>query len=246
MLYTGRCWIERLPRMDTWSHVCLATILVICSCIGGARAQDPAKVAPSMYKVLFENDDARVIEVTGKPGDKSARNAHPDHVVYAINPGKVKFTLADGKTKEVSMKAGDVLWSAAETHESLLVEGKDFKVVVIELKKAPAAGAKPSKVADADDQAKSAADITKVLLDNDRVRVLETNLKPGGKLPKHAHPAHVVYAFTPAKVKFTNFPDQKTTEKSMEAGQAFAIGPVTHTVENVGTTDAHSLLVEIK
>jgi quercetin dioxygenase-like cupin family protein len=214
--------------------------------MGLARAQDPVKVAPGMYKVLFENDDARVIEVTGKPGDKSAKHSHPDHVVYAITAGKVKFTGGDGKSKEVSMKAGEVLWSPGETHESELIEGKDFKVVVIELKESPAGGAKPSKLADADDQAKSSADITKVLLDNDRVRVLETRLKPGGKLPKHAHPAHAVYAFTPAKVKFTTYPDEKTSEKSMEAGQAFVSGPVTHVVENVGTTDAHSLLVEIK
>ena len=242
----GDSWIEGCPRIGSRSHVGLAMVLALCTCTSLSRAQDPVKIAPGMYKVLFENDDARVIEVTGKPGDKSARHAHPDHVVYAVNAGKVKFTLADGKTKEVSMKAGEVLWSPAETHESELVEGKDFKVVVVELKKSPAAGAKPVKLADADDQAKSAADITKVLLDNDRVRVLETRLKPGGKLPKHAHPAHAVYAFTPATVKFTTYPDEKTAEKSMEAGQSFVSGPVTHTVENVGKTDAHSLLVEIK
>jgi hypothetical protein len=33
-----------------------------------AAAQDPLKAAPNMYKLLFENDRVRVMEVTFKPG----------------------------------------------------------------------------------------------------------------------------------------------------------------------------------
>jgi len=247
MLQPSRCSIKSVAQMGPLSRGSLATIVAaLCVFISSTRAQDPVKVAPGNYKVVFENNDARVIEVTGKPGDKVAMHSHPDHVVYAVNPSKVKFTDADGKTKDVEMKAGEAKWVAAEAHESQVVDGKDFKVVIVELKKVPAPGAKPAKVPDAEDQAKTSPDCTKVLLDNDRVRVLESRLKPGGKLPKHSHPAQIVYGITGGKVKFTTYPDEKTVEKTMDAGHAFAGGPVTHAVENIGPTDAHSLIVELK
>lgn len=245
MLGVYRSWVAGLSLISPLSCFSLAAMVASLSVgISAARAQDPAKVASDNYKVIFENDDVRVLEVTGKAGDKGAMHSHPDHVVYAMNACKVKFTFADGKSKDVDMKAGEAKWTPAETHESQILDGKDFKVVIFEMKKP--AGAKPSKMADAEDQAKTSADVTKVILENDRVRVLETRLKPGAKLIKHSHPAHVAYAVSSAKVKFTTFPGDQTDEKSMAAGQAFATGPVTHVVENIGSTDAHSLLVEIK
>jgi quercetin dioxygenase-like cupin family protein len=42
------------------------------------------------------------------------------------------------------------------------------------------------------DLVKVAPKICKVLLENDRVRVLEIRFKPGGKLPMHSHPAYIV------------------------------------------------------
>ena len=34
-------------------------------------AEDAAKVAPHVYKVLFENERVRMLEVTMEPGDSS-------------------------------------------------------------------------------------------------------------------------------------------------------------------------------
>jgi len=53
------------------------------------------------------------------------------------------------------------------------------------------------------DPAKVAGDIYKVLLENDRVRVLEAKLKPGDKTALHSHPANIIYSFTDSKAKFT-------------------------------------------
>ena len=47
----------------------------------------------------------------------------------------------------------------------------------------------------AQDLAKVAPNTTKVLLDNDRVRVLEVQYKPGEKAAMHSHPASLVYTF---------------------------------------------------
>src|SRR5260221_414046 len=73
----------------------------------------------------------------------------------------------------------------------------------------------------------------KVLLENERVRVLEYHLKAGEKEPMHSHPAGVVYVLSGARVKFT-YPDGRTEEKPAASGETFWREPTTHAVENVG------------
>lgn len=85
----------------------------------------------------------------------------------------------------------------------------------------------------------------KVLLENDQVRVLEYHLKPGEKEPMHTHPAGVVYIFGDAKMK-TSYPDGRTEEIAGGAGEAHWRNPVTHALENIGTTEAHALAIDVK
>jgi quercetin dioxygenase-like cupin family protein len=95
----------------------------------------------------------------------------------------------------------------------------------------------------AQDLAKVSPD-AKVLFENDRVRVLEVQHQPGGKEPMHSHPAYVAYSFTNATAK-TTFPDGKTAVKDRKAGSVTWGEPVTHSVENVGTTEFHMLVIEL-
>jgi quercetin dioxygenase-like cupin family protein len=95
------------------------------------------------------------------------------------------------------------------------------------------------------DPVKSSPQYYKVLLDNDQVRVLEYRLKPGEKEAIHSHPAGVVYAFNDAKTKTTVI-DGKVTEGSGKAGDVFWRNPITHSLENIGNTEVHSLAVELK
>jgi quercetin dioxygenase-like cupin family protein len=97
----------------------------------------------------------------------------------------------------------------------------------------------------AQDPAKVAPNNYKVLLENDRVRVLEFQSKPGDKIGMHSHPDCVLYSFSGGKTKFT-YPDGKTTEREGQAGQAIWRNAETHATENVGTGELHILLVELK
>jgi beta-alanine degradation protein BauB len=100
------------------------------------------------------------------------------------------------------------------------------------------------RMAMSQDLAKVSSD-AKVLFENDRVRVLDVQHQPGGKEPMHTHPAYVAYSFTNATAK-TTFPDGKTVVKERKAGEATWGEPVTHSVENVGTTEFHMLVIELK
>ena len=85
----------------------------------------------------------------------------------------------------------------------------------------------------------------KVLLENERVHVLDFHLKKGAKENSHAHPAAVTYVLTPFKIRFT-FPDGSTRIREARAGEVFYGDALIHASENIGDTDAHGLLIEMK
>lgn len=97
----------------------------------------------------------------------------------------------------------------------------------------------------AQDPVKVAPDVYKAVVDNERTRVLEIHVKPGGKSAMHSHPEHLIIGMTPCKVKFT-LPDGKTETVELKTGQTVWSGPVTHSAENVGSNECHVLNVEFK
>jgi quercetin dioxygenase-like cupin family protein len=84
-----------------------------------------------------------------------------------------------------------------------------------------------------------------VKADDERVRVLEYRLKPGQKETMHSHPRYVVYFFGPANLRAT-LGDGKTSDSSVTAGEVLVRDALTHAVENIGDTELHALLVELK
>ena len=85
----------------------------------------------------------------------------------------------------------------------------------------------------------------KVLLDNDRVRVLEVRAQPGTKSALHTHPAYVAVAISDGQYRFTS-PDGKNIEIKLTAGQAGFFGAVEHATEIIGTSEGHIVLIELK
>jgi len=85
----------------------------------------------------------------------------------------------------------------------------------------------------------------KVLIENERVKVMEVTIPPGGKLPKHTHPAYVAYPMNPARAKIT-FPDGSTRIVELVKGNAVYSEGATHEVENIGSTELFNLEIEIK
>ena len=85
----------------------------------------------------------------------------------------------------------------------------------------------------------------KVLLENDRVRVLEVRAQPGAKSAMHTHPNYVVVAVSDAKYRFTS-PDGKSIEVQAKPGQTLFSDPIEHATEIIGTSEAHIVLIELK
>ena len=85
-----------------------------------------------------------------------------------------------------------------------------------------------------------------LLLENDRVRVMEIKLKPGQKAPMHNHPHdHVVYVKNDAKLKLS-FLDGTTSVVELKAGKTFWLEAGSHETENVGATPGDNIVIELK
>ena len=88
-------------------------------------------------------------------------------------------------------------------------------------------------------------DVYSVLFENERVRLLDVRLKPGGVSPLHSHPAFIAYNLTDAKVRVT-LANGESREVDLRAGEADWNEGETHAAENIGETECHVLNLELK
>src|SRR5688572_5837190 len=85
----------------------------------------------------------------------------------------------------------------------------------------------------------------KVEFENANVRVLRVKIGPGEKSIMHQHPNAVAVFQSNGRGKFT-FPDGKTEERDIVAGQAIWTPAITHLPENIGSTAFEVILIELK
>ena len=88
-------------------------------------------------------------------------------------------------------------------------------------------------------------DMFDVLLENERVRVLETRIAPGKGHGMHWHPEHLIYTLSPYQVQDT-FTDGSTKRIERVAGELLWGYELIHAMDNIGETSAHALIIELK
>jgi len=86
---------------------------------------------------------------------------------------------------------------------------------------------------------------TKVLIENDQVRVVQIETAPGEVTPWHSHPDYLLYALTDGKLETTD-KGKPPTVLNLKAGEALFMPAVTHMAKNVGTTTVKLILTELK
>ena len=83
----------------------------------------------------------------------------------------------------------------------------------------------------------------RLVLQNDRVRVLEMTLNAGEIDEEHSHPPEAVYFITGGRLRI-HLPDGTAVEAEVADGSAMWHEAWTHRVENIGTTDVRAVIVE--
>jgi oxalate decarboxylase/phosphoglucose isomerase-like protein (cupin superfamily) len=112
----------------------LLLLVGVCFAASGAMAQDPVKVDPQHYKVIFENDQVRVLRIHYGPHEKSVMHVHPNAVVVYESDAHMKMTTPDGKSVVSDGKAGDSQWTPAGAHLPENAGDKPVDAVLVELK----------------------------------------------------------------------------------------------------------------
>jgi hypothetical protein len=87
-------------------------------------------------------------------------------------------------------------------------------------------------------------DLYRVLMENDRVRVLEYRDRPGDRTAPHAHPDSVMVTLSSFRRLLGAGGREVTVE--LQAGVTRWLASQEHYGENIGATESHAIFVELK
>ena len=91
---------------------------------------DPVKASPNNYRLLFEDDVHRVLEMSLKAGEKGNEHSHPSEVVYFISGSLVRIHQPDGQPVLAYIPDGRVMAHEPWTHTVENADGKDIKAII--------------------------------------------------------------------------------------------------------------------
>ena len=94
---------------------------------------DPVETNPNNYKVVFENDQVRVLEYTDIPGHITTPHYHPDSVLYTLSSFRRRLHSEHGQT-DMEIAAGTTGWLPAQTHAGENIGNTNTHVIFVELK----------------------------------------------------------------------------------------------------------------
>ena len=86
---------------------------------------------------------------------------------------------------------------------------------------------------------------TKVLLENEKFRVVETRSKPGEKNEMKAGSDRIIYSFNPGKSRI-HYPEGKTEDVEFKAGDVRYRKADKSQSENIGKTETRNLVITAK
>jgi beta-alanine degradation protein BauB len=96
----------------------------------------------------------------------------------------------------------------------------------------------------ADDPVRSNPELYRVVMENERVRVLEYRDQPGDRTAPHSHPDSVMITFTSFRRRLVH--GERQAEVELDAGTVRWLDAQEHAGENIGQTETHSFFVELK
>lgn len=111
-------------------------ILLGCLCMLSASPthQDPAAVDSSIYNIKLNNERVRVFVVVFKPGQSIAVHKHPDHVVHALQGGRLMIHEVGKDPVTIDVATGATMFLPAQSHSAKNMGKTTLRLLVTELK----------------------------------------------------------------------------------------------------------------
>ena len=220
--------------------VLAATFIFAVPSVAQSQQLDSTTADPQHHKVVFENDQVRVVHYLIGPGETTAKHSHPNSVAVYLTDATGKVTTEDGKTSEAHATKGTAAWRPATTHVYQNIGDKPIEGILVE-PRSPHSELPAGSV----DETSVAPGHAKVVFENEQVRVVHYLIQPGQKIAMHGHPDNVQIALTDATAESTS-PDNKTTTAPSKAGEVRWRPALQHSVVNTGSTPIEGFLVEMK
>jgi hypothetical protein len=118
--------------------VLTAATLVLGSGAAFSQSGEPTyKADPDVYKVIFEDQNFRVISATWKAGTTDKPHTHPlPSVIYSLTDCTQKLHAADGQTRDINSKAGasTAVRVIPQPHTAQNVGSADCRAIFVERK----------------------------------------------------------------------------------------------------------------
>ena len=136
-------------------------------------------------KVLVDNEWVKVSRVIDQPGYRRGSHSHKDTVVLALSDHRRR--VVGEKPVELDIKAGQAMWFVDVTHSEENIGKAKGELLIVEVKKRSSPEAEAAKWPDSLDAVAAAPGNHRVVLENERVRVLDVTVRPGENEPLHMH-----------------------------------------------------------
>ena len=203
---------------------------------------NPEEESPDVYKVLFDNEDVKVLEVTFAPGQSDNMHDHHPMTIHVIKGGKVQGTLPDGTVSEREIPDGFTGHQAKGVrHQMKNIGNNEMKILLIEEKKT-----RPKTKVNENflHPESTSPDIYEILLENEHVKVMMVTFEAGEGDQMHDHNPMTFHVIQGGKAKVT-MPDGTVNEREIPSGfTGYNPEGQRHQVTNIGDSQVRILLVE--
>ena len=218
-------------------------LFLIISC-SSDKVLLPEEVSPDVYKVLLDNEDVKVLEVTFEPGQSDNMHDHYPVTFYLLQGGKAQVTMPDGIVNEREIPSGFTGHQLEKVrHQVKNIGDSTIKLILVERKREQSTNYSEEKLILPEEVS---PDRYEVLLENEDIKAVMVTFPPGQGDNMHEHGVTTYYAVKGGKMQ-NILADGTVNEMDVTDGfVGHGKKLVKHQMMNVGNDTVKVLLIEHK
>lgn len=202
--------------------------------------EDILQLMPENTDLLFENDYIRVLNITLGPGEAQPLHRCGNRIIYANNDYTINYYQPEDTT-EIPWNKGGVHWHEEGYHavenigesmvDYLLIERKEEQLPDVD-----------EEIIPEPDPILAETGFVQEFFENEHARISRFMLPAGEALPEHDGLNRLIYTQSDFRIRFTS-EATGTVEREYETGELDWYSAGSHTVENIGETDAEFIVM---
>ena len=218
------------------------SLLLMSACASEDRENAETEQNQAQPETLFENEFAHVVRVILKPGEELEPHEGSSRAIYSLNDYSIEWIVNGESEGEKSWSEGDVHVHGEDTHAAINTGSAEAEWLAFTRK---------SEVPDVEmqnlenDVNSLEGDFAELIYDDELFRITEVTLAAGASIPSHDGIHRVIYSLSDYTLS-CQYEESEEEESSFEAGDAHWHTPGTHSMDNIGDTEARFLVISYK